>query len=506
MLYSTIYEMRNRFPGKAALLGDRIDLTYDEIFNRSDALAAGLRRHGARSKSRVFIVHQSGVNLLPSVLAALQAGCYAIPVDPRDSISLAVEKNAGRNLPLVITDTATLAVTQELHTYPKDALVILEVTELRRDRAEQDLKAERRRTPGPLESGAIVFRDRETAGKTGGIVYDDDLLIRLMSMQAEQDELRKGLREYIPSTLLHAFPFLQLLACMSAGGTAIVSEEEPNAANLTARVNQNRCNALAVPMETLRQYMEDTEALPASIAAQIRLITVDDPSLSVTEKKRILKRFPNAHLRLIYGRSEAPLVSWIDYRTQHERIQTIGRPADPEEVLVRDDRGHQPRRGEAGEIVVRGKSLASGYLLGDERAPLLPAGAVEFRTGDIGFVDAKGYLCYLGRKDEIITRGHRKIAPQQIEEQLREAYPECEICVIGIPAPEGESGEIPVLCYSAKNGETIIPSQLSAILSKRIDRTLIPRVVFRIASLPRTANGISRHALKNMILEGSSIT
>ncbi len=505
-LYNTVREIRNRFPGKAAVVGDYSDLTYDELLLRSDILAADIRRHAARPKDRICIVHGSGVNLVASVLASLQTGCYAVPLDPRDCHRLSSERTANGRPPLVITDTETLAATEELRTHPKDALIVMEMTELRRDLHHEELAAERQRSPFSENNGGIAFYPRGERHNSRGIAYDANLISRLIDLQVEQSDLRNGLREYIAATLPYHFSLLQLLTCLAEGGTAILSPDGASAPELTKRIYQNRCNALAVPMDVLRHYVKDTESLPESTAAQIRLITVHDPSLTVSEKKLILKRFPNAHLRLLFGIPEAPLISWIDYRTAPDRMRTIGRPVDLAEVRVVDDHGRQSRRAEAGEIVVRGKLLASAYLDGTGLHPLLAEGVEEFRTGDIVHTDAKGYLAYVGRKEELITRGHRKIAPQQIEEQLREVYPQCEICVVGIPDPEGGIGEVPVLCYSARNGEMIIPSELTTLLSRHLDRTLIPRVVFRIPSFPRVENRISRHELKNMILAGDYVS
>ncbi len=504
-LTSIIREYRNRFPGKAAVVGDHADLTYDEIFVRSEILASALKRHAARPKDRIFIVHRSDINLVASLLASLQTGCYAVPINPRDCHVLAEEHTSGGRAPLVITDTETLAETEMLRNHPKDALIVVEMTELRRDFHRHELAAERQTTT-ESDTGGIAFYARGDRDHNRGIVYDESLISRLIDLQVEQSELRNGLREYIASTLPYHFSLLQLLTCLAEGGTVILSAEGAGASELTKRIDQNRCNALAVPIDTLRRYMKDTAALPEQAAAQIRLITVDDPSIPVSEKKLILKRFPNAHLRLLYGIPEAPLISWIDYRTQPDRMRTIGRPADSDEVRVLGDDGHPSRRDEAGEVVVRGKLLASAYFDHNGLQPLLPEGTEEFRTGDIVHADAKGYLSYVGRKEDIITRGHHKIALQEIEEQLRAVYPECDICVVGIPDPEGGSGQIPVLCYSARNGEMIMPSQLSTILSRRIDRTLIPRVVFRIPAFPRVENRISRHELKNMILAGDYVS
>jgi acyl-CoA synthetase (AMP-forming)/AMP-acid ligase II len=75
---------------------------------------------------------------------------------------------------------------------------------------------------------------------------------------------------------------------------------------------------------------------------------------------------------------------------------------------------------------------------------------------------------------------------------------------VGVPDPEGILGEIPVLCYAAKDGKTITPSGLSQVLSTRLDGNKIPRVVYRVESLPRTENArMLRSELRKKIIAGN---
>src|ERR1700687_2736075 len=92
---------------------------------------------------------------------------------------------------------------------------------------------------------------------------------------------------------------------------------------------------------------------------------------------------------------------------------TLGRPW-PNEVAIRAEDGRLLPPGAVGEIIVRGPALTSGYLDNEEANR---AAFVEgwFRTGDLGSIDAEGFLILLGRIKNFINRGGEKIAPDEIE-------------------------------------------------------------------------------------------
>ena len=94
----------------------------------------------------------------------------------------------------------------------------------------------------------------------------------------------------------------------------------------------------------------------------------------------------------------------------------MGRPW-PNDVAIRSEDGCLLPPGTAGEIVVRGPGLMPGYL-DDEEANRIAFVDGWFRTGDLGSIDAEGFLTVLGRLKEFINRGGEKISPYEIEQAL----------------------------------------------------------------------------------------
>ena len=99
-----------------------------------------------------------------------------------------------------------------------------------------------------------------------------------------------------------------------------------------------------------------------------------------------------------------------------------------------------------------------------------------------------------------------KFSPEEIEECIREVFPGNELCVVGIPDPAGVVGEIPVLCYVARSGTTITASELSRLLSDRIDRNKIPRIVYRVESSGTPDGTLVRDRVRQQCLSAFSAT
>jgi len=193
----------------------------------------------------------------------------------------------------------------------------------------------------------------------------------------------------------------------------------------------------------------------------------------------------------------------MEFHVDRKRTLTVGRAAPYAEISIIDDVGDRVGKGQAGQIIIRGEHSFSGYWQQNNQGFSVSEPPLWFHTGDIGILDKDGYLCVLGRKDEIINMAGLKISPIEVEEKIRELYPDIEICIVGLPDPAGIVGEIPVLCCIEDNGKRIITSELSANLSTRLNKDKIPRIVYRVERFPKINNIIARHELRKQLLEGT---
>ena len=142
--------------------------------------------------------------------------------------------------------------------------------------------------------------------------------------------------------------------------------------------------------------------------------------------------------------------------------------------------------GDEGEIAVGGATLMEHYL-GKTRAQCFDA-AGYFRSGDVGFLDARGCLHWTGRRSEMIKTGGANVSPAELEVQLR-AYPPVKLArVLGIPDPRLE--QLVVLCVVLKEGAVATAAELQDFLRARVSSYKVPKRVlfFADGEIPMTAS------------------
>jgi acyl-CoA synthetase (AMP-forming)/AMP-acid ligase II len=167
------------------------------------------------------------------------------------------------------------------------------------------------------------------------------------------------------------------------------------------------------------------------------------------------------------------------------KIGSVGQPV--QEVRIVGGDGDDVGQGREGEIWVRGPRVVSGYLDDPEAtaAAFLPDG--WFRTGDVGYLDADGFLFLTGRLDELINRGGEKIAPAEVDAVLQAHPALSEAAAFAIP--DARLGEDIAAAVVVKPGAAIREWELRAWLLARLSPSKTPRRVWTVDALPRTATG-----------------
>jgi len=181
-------------------------------------------------------------------------------------------------------------------------------------------------------------------------------------------------------------------------------------------------------------------------------------------------------LALTYGLTEATSqVATAPPEVTRRKPGTVGRPLEGVEVRI----------GEEGEILVRGTTLAEGYVASSE--PFLSSDG-WLRTGDLGRIDADGDLWVTGRRIDRIVSGGVTIDAAEVEEALR-AHPDVrDAAVVGLPDEEwGERVGAWIEPVDAPRPELV--ASLGAFLRDRLTPAKLPRVYHVAAGLPRNVNG-----------------
>jgi long-chain acyl-CoA synthetase len=186
-----------------------------------------------------------------------------------------------------------------------------------------------------------------------------------------------------------------------------------------------------------------------------------------------------------YGLSETSPVATANPPSSMEFSGTIGVPLPLTEVAILDDDGNEVPLGEQGEISIRGPQVMKGYWnRPDETEQVMTNGF--FRTGDIGIMDARGYIKIVDRKKDMILVSGFNVYPSEIEDVVSKHPKVLEVAAIGVP--DEKSGEVPKL-FVVKKDPSLTTEEVLAYAKENLTGYKRPRYVEFMDELPKSNVG-----------------
>ncbi|MDH7802763.1 MULTISPECIES: long-chain fatty acid--CoA ligase [unclassified Rhizobium] len=197
-----------------------------------------------------------------------------------------------------------------------------------------------------------------------------------------------------------------------------------------------------------------------------------------------------------YGLSETSPVATVNRLDATEFSGTIGLPISSTEIDIRDEEGNSLPSGEVGEICIRGPQVMAGYWQRpDETAKAMTADGF-FRSGDMGFMDDRGYTKIVDRKKDMILVSGFNVYPNEIEEVAASHPGVLECAAIGVP--DEHSGET-VKLFVVKKDQSLTEAELKAFCAKNLTNYKRPKIIEFRTELPKSNVGkILRRELRNL--------
>ncbi len=234
--------------------------------------------------------------------------------------------------------------------------------------------------------------------------------------------------------------------------------------------------------------------------SSLQVMTTGGASCPIEVIREVRGRLPG-HLLELYGMLECGFQSHTTPDDDPEEVcGLVGRPLSQMEIRVVDDNGRDCPPGTAGEILTYGPSVTVGYYNNPDANARSFSADGWFATGDIGILDARGYLKIVDRKKELIIRGGANIYPREIEEVLYQHPKVLEAAAVGVPDPR--LGERVCACIVPRPGESLSFEELIAFLKDKIATYKLPESLRLLEALPRTPTGkVQKGPLRDIVLE-----
>jgi long-chain acyl-CoA synthetase len=456
-----------------ALIEESSQWTFAELADESDRIAAALKERVKGDTVGILLLNSQ--KYIVALLAVWKAGKTAVPLNyllpPADLIFII--KDSGMS-GLISSQSFNQALSTIKPLFGANGVVWMADDPQFIAPAGTPFQSQHR-------DPALYLYTSGTTGKPKGVILThDNLLANVESCQRAGDfGSRDGFLCLLPFFHTYAITGTFLLPLLSGSKMVLVDRFHP--VKVLGLIQQHKVSVfLAIP--SMYRVLAATDG--KFDFSSVRFPISGGEPLPNATAEAFEKRF-KVPIYEGYGQTEAAPVVTLN-RPGARKPGTIGPAVPGVEVAIWDDQNRVLPPGHVGEIMVRGRNVMQGYhRLPEETAKAIANGWLH--TGDLGKLDAEGFVTITGRKKELIISAGENIYPREIEEALVQHPKVKEVAVIGIK--DDVRGEVPKAFVIPHEGTTIDEKELRAFCRENLANYKVPKYFELVSDLPRTPTG-----------------
>jgi amino acid adenylation domain-containing protein len=490
-------------PDKVALVCGTKQLTYQEIDQKSTALAQSLIKVGIQAGDRVIVFADNTPETVISFWGVLKANAVISIVNPLTKADkLAYLLNDCRAKVLIsdahIANIFKVAVTQTSHlisvivsgntnaelldSLPKgitfdEALNHSENTLLETKRIDIDL-------------ASIIYTSGSTGDPKGVMLTHRNMLTAATSVvtylgYTESDKILCAL------PLAFDYGLYQMIMSFRQGACLVLERSFTFPTQILKVMEQQHCTVFpGVP--TMFSILTNMDNLSDFDLSRIRIVSNTAAALHLKHIDSIKQIFKHAEIFSMYGLTECKRCTYLPPKDLDRKKGSVGIAIPNTELWVIDEEGKRLPPNSEGELVIRGATVMLGYWEKPESTArrLYPGplpNEMVLHTGDICRVDDEGYVYFVARMDDIIKSRGEKVAPKEVETQIQHISGILECAVIGVP-DEILGSAIKAFVVLAE-GVELTPKMIQNEARLRLESFMVPQEIVIVESLPKTDTG-----------------
>ena len=454
-----------------------LDLTVDVLARALVAAEIGVGR-------RVALLLGNGASHVVALHAVPRAGCVLAPLNPRLTAPELATALAVLDPALVLAGSSTRALARQAVHEAGVSVPVLAVETLMEGSGGSPVETEGVRSGPerevPPREWAVLWTSG-TGGRARGVALTSENLHASALATRERLALGPDDRWHLSLSPAH-MGGLALVTRAAIVGSAVVARGAFSARDFNALVDDGQVTHASLVPTMLQRVLEEREGRP--FPPTLGCVLVGGARTAPALVRRALGA--GIPVALTYGMTEASSqIATAPPAMVRENPETVGLPLGGVEVRVDG----------AGEILVRGPTVALGYV-GSDR-PLEDARG-WLHTGDLGEVDAVGRLRVTGRRADRIVTGGVNVDPAEVEDVLRLHGGVQDVSVVGVP--DTEWGEVVAAAVVRRPGSYPDPAELETLARARLSTSKIPRRFVFVQDLPRNPNGkVDRGAVRGLV-------
>jgi len=470
--------------------------TWEEWNDRVRRAAGGLRDLGVRRGDVVAFLDKNHPACVEISLAAGSLGAANAIVNWRsagDEVDYAVNDSGAK---VLFVGTELMPLVGSL----RERLVNVEhVIEVTPEGGPGDTYEEWLAASEPLarpaetdpDDACLVMYSSGTTGRPKGVMLTHTNMVRHTHNAHEGWTLEPGDKVLVAMPLFHVGGSSYVLFPIHDGYPSVMTRD-PDGASLAGAILQGANRTFLVPAVLAQVLQSGPEAI--ALFGKLKTFSYGASPMPLPLLRAAMEAWPGTDFIQVYGLTEVAgvvtnLLPDAHRDTAHpERLVSAGRPVPEAELRVVDPASLEDvPAGRSGELWFRTPQLMKGFLgKPEETAKVLTADG-WFRTGDIGRVDADGFVYVEDRLKDMIISGGENVYSPEVERVLAEHPAVAEVAVIGVP--DDTWGEVVKAVVSLRPGAAATEEELVGWCRERLAHFKCPRSVDVLEALPRNPTG-----------------
>ena len=463
------------YPERTALASDGTRSTFRELHDRVAGVAAALSRRGLGVGDRLALLLPNEPDYIELLYACAWLGVIAVPLNARLS---AVEVDR------VLADA-------DPHGLVRHSSLPVPTARLAWERVldKEPLETGNDSYPAVCYDPEAVLALIYTSGTTG---HPKGVIVTHANVLANLQNFNFWMRYTEGGVYLHAAPIFHIadFPCMFAApafGARQVTIPKFSPQSFCETVERERVSH-TVMVPTMMNLLTQFPEVKKYDLSSLEVLAYGGSPIAPEIIDRTRDLLPNVKLVQVYGLSETGFLTGLqDHEHTADRLTSCGRPCPGIDVQVTDESGKQVDTGRTGELVARGANVMRGYWNNPEETTRAFRDGL-FRTGDVGYQDADGYVYILDRLKDMIVTGGENVYCGEVEAVIYEHAAVREAAVFGIPDPQW--GELVMACVVLKPGKALSKDDLIVHCRRSLANYKIPRrIEFSEIELPKSGSG-----------------
>jgi len=473
-----------RYPDSPAVIDERGSITFRELAERVEALAADLMlTAGVGPKRGLAIMCRNHRYFIEALLAGARTGADLLLLNTEFPGPQLEQALAGQTIGAVIHD-AEFASALDQTSFDGPRIVAWHEGTSALSLDELVTRARGKRPARRVRAGRIVILTAGTTGAPKGAPRAPQLLAFAGPLATLLTSVPFRARQpiLVAPPLFHGFG-LAFLALGLTLGAPLVLKRKFDAHGLLLSIDRHEVAVAIVVPTMLRAILELHEAVRDGFdLSSLRAVVSAGAPLPGTLASRFMETFGEL-LYNLYGSSEVGFASMAGPFDLRAAPGTVGRPPLGVELGILDESGAAVGAGQIGHVCVASPMVFGGYLSGGTKR--VTRGLMD--TGDLGHIDASGRLFIDGREDDMIVSGGENVYPGEIEDALRRHDAVADALVVGVA--DDRFGQRLEALVVLRQGQHVFEGDLKDHLKSILARYKIPRSIAFVPQLPMNAVG-----------------